>query len=129
MFRFLPARDLKTVRLVSKLWWTLVRPVFRRKAVVTLTDYVAIYEFLEAFATTPTSRLPFQNYKICHLDFNADVEDEKDAFWEMFGASILSLELFYVRMVGVEIVRDILFRNCPNLKTGIVFFMRQKMLE
>lgn len=114
MFQFLPVRDLKNVRLVSKLWRNFGRPVFRRKTVVRIVD---MGKFLEAFAKMPISRLSFRNYKLDGFILNRDVEDEMDAFWEKYGASIENLELFEVKLVGLEIVRDILFNVSPNLKS------------
>lgn len=120
VFGFLPLRDLKSVRRVSSSWRDISAPTFRRRSSVKLIGYNGrMARFLQVFATTDS--VPFGNYELTWF-YDADSEDLLGAFWEKYGASIHNIELYWVNMVGVDFVRDILFNSSPNLKSiGIHF--------
>lgn len=119
IFQFLPLPELKSARLVSTIWRDSARPSFQRKSVVNL-DEGRKHPFLEAFATVGSRQVVFRNYKLLDFILDKDSEGEMDGvmggFFEKFGPSMESLELNGVTMVGVEVVRDILFNLTPKLK-------------
>lgn len=121
IFKFLTIPELKSVRLVSNLWETISIPIFQGGAAVTFferpdkpqNEEVMLKRFLEAI--TP-SRLNLGDYKFCFFNFDLVSEPVMAAFWERCGPFIEYLELTSVRLVGVGMVRDILFNLCPNLR-------------
>lgn len=72
--------------------------------------------YLEAFATTPARRLNFINYTLNGFIFDAESADLTDTFWDKFGHFVETLQLHEVTIVGVQVVRDILFNFIPKLK-------------
>lgn len=72
--------------------------------------------FLESFVKTPARLVPFVNYTFNELIFDAESEAVTETFLERFGPSVESLQLNEVILVGLQVVRDILFNFTPKLR-------------
>ncbi|ODN05891.1 hypothetical protein Ocin01_00765 [Orchesella cincta] len=121
IFRHCGVKDLKKLRLVCTLWYELASPYLQQESKVVLQEELfreetSIKKFLNYVdELEDTDKIFCRNFKISLLTV-ARNNDMIVKFWEKVGPSINSLEMSLCRFMGVDMVRNVMFKWTPNLK-------------